>query len=199
MSEITRPGYAQLSPTCGTMVPDGGRGGDWEGRMARVLIVDDLAPSRSLIRAIVRLDGHAAVEAGSGAEALATLAREPIDLVIVDLVMAGMDGYTMLEQMRQLPGRSQTPVIAVSDADESVDLLRAAELGALDHLSKPFGYDNMARAIKRLIEASPEELASLRVNRKEAAAEFHTVIDLVDEANTQPKRRLFRRARSSTR
>jgi CheY-like chemotaxis protein len=167
--------------------------------MARVLIVDDLAPSRSLIRAIVRLDGHAAVEAGSGAEALATLAREPIDLVIVDLVMAGMDGYTMLEQMRQLPGRSQTPVIAVSDADESVDLLRAAELGALDHLSKPFGYDNMARAIKRLIEASPEELASLRVNRKEAAAEFHTVIDLVDEANTQPKRRLFRRARSSTR
>jgi CheY-like chemotaxis protein len=164
--------------------------------MARVLIVDDLAPSRSLIRAIVRLDGHAAVEAASGEEALAVLAREPIDLVILDLVMPGMDSYQMLEQMRQLPGRSQTPVIAVSDAQESVDLLRAAELGALDHLSKPFGYDNMSRAIKRMVEATPEELDNLRVQRKESAEDFHRVIDLVEEANTPPKRRLFRRARS---
>jgi two-component system KDP operon response regulator KdpE len=167
--------------------------------MGRVLIVDDLAPSRSLIRAIVRLDGHAAVEASDGDEALDVLAREPIDLVILDLGMPEMSGYEMLEKMRTLPNHEQTPVIVVSDAEESVNLLRAAELGALDHLSKPFGYDDMERSIKRVLEASPEELANLRLQRKETAEAFHTVIDLVDEAKGPHKRRLFRRARSSPR
>jgi CheY-like chemotaxis protein len=167
--------------------------------MGRVLIVDEHPPSRSLIRAIIRLDGHAVVEAGTGEEALGVLAREPIDLVIVDLVMPEMDGYDMMEKMRLMPGRALTPVIAVSDAGDTVDLLRAAELGALDHLSKPFGYDDMSRSVKRVLEATPEELQNLRVQRKETAEAFHTVIDLVDEAKAPPKRRLFRRARASRR
>ncbi|MGZ4121037.1 MAG: response regulator [Actinomycetota bacterium] len=165
--------------------------------MARILIVDDHSPARSLIRAIAQLDRHEVAEAADGEQALEMLTRDPFDLVILDLVMPKVDGYEVLEQLRAMPGREDTPVLVVSAADESVDLLRTAELGALDHLSKPFGYDEMARAMRRVLSATPEELAAMRGHRTMQLDAYHTMIDL---APKEPVRRgLFRRARASRR
>src|SRR5206468_1801039 len=105
-----------------------------------------------------KLDGHEVSEASSGEEALAFMATTAYNLMILDLVMPGVDGYQVLEQLRLIPGRNQTPVIAMSGADEEIDLMRAAELGALDHLSKPFGYDQIEKSIKRVLNATPEEI-----------------------------------------
>jgi len=161
--------------------------------MSSILIVDDHSPQRSLIRAIVRLDGHDVSEAGSGEEALAFMATTPYDLMILDLVMPGVDGYQVLEQLRMMPGRDQTPVIAMSGADEEIDLMRAAELGALDHLEKPFGYDQIEKSIKRVLNATPEQISEMRGARTAQAEAYHAVISLVEE---KPERkRLFRRAK----
>src|SRR5437588_5905809 len=141
---------AHLPPTCGTMVLGGKVGPGVGGTMSHILIVDDHSPARSLIRAIVTLDGHTVSEAGNGEEALACIAGTDYDLLILDLVMPGVDGYQVLERMRVMAGHEDTPVIAVSSEGEDVDLSRAASLGALDHLSKPFGYDQMEKSIKRL-------------------------------------------------
>src|ERR1043165_4826664 len=150
--------------------------------MSRILIVDDSTPARSLIRAIVTLDGHSVAEAGSGEQALAALAGETFDLVILDLVMPDVDGYQVLEQLRAMPGIENTRVIAISNAEEPIDAIRSSELGALDHLSKPFGYDEMEKSIKRVLDATHEQIIELRESRLAQVEAYKKVIDLVDEA-----------------
>ena len=168
--------------------------------MSRILIVDDSSPARSLIRAIVTLDGHEVAEAGTGQEALAALAGEQFDLVILDLVMPSeCDGYAVLEHIRKLSGREETRVIAISDREEEIDTIRSTELGALDHLSKPFGYDEMDRSIKRVLDSTPEQISELRESRMAQVEAYTKVINLVDEANEPPRRGLFRRARAARR
>jgi DNA-binding response OmpR family regulator len=167
--------------------------------MSRILIVDDHSPARSLIRAIVTLDGHQVAEAGSGEDAVALLKAEAFDLVILDLVMPGVDGYQVLEQLREIPARADTPVLTISDSTEEIDAIRSSELGALDHLLKPFGYDEMDKAIKSVLEATPDQIIELREMRLAQAQAYKKVIDLVDEANEPPKRGLFRRARAARR
>jgi CheY-like chemotaxis protein len=164
--------------------------------MSHILIVDDHSPARSLIRAIVSLDGHIVSEAATGEEALACIAGTQYDLVILDLFMPGVDGYEVLERLHATPGYEAMPVIAVSSADEPVDLVRAAELGALDHLSKPFGYDQIEKSIKRVLEATPEQIIEMR-DARTAQAEAYHVISLSEEK--PERRRLFRRARSALR
>jgi len=166
--------------------------------MSRILIVDDSPPARSLIRAIVTLDGHNVSEAATGEEALAALAGERFDLMILDLVMPGVDGYQVLEQLRAMPGREDMPVIAISDQEEAIDAIRSSQLGALDHLPKPFGYDQMEKSIKRILEATPEQIIELREAKLAQAEEYKKVIDLVDEAKA-PRRGFFRRARAARR
>lgn len=166
--------------------------------MSHILIVDDHSPARSLIRAIVTLDGHTVSEAGNGEEALASIADTDYDLVILDLVMPGVDGYQVLERLRVMDGHQDTPVIAVSSEGEEVDLLRAAGLGALDHLSKPFGYDQMEKSIKRVLNATPEQVIEMRDARTAQAEAYNAVISLVDESKPE-RRRLFRRAKSAQR
>ena len=166
--------------------------------MSRILIVDDSSPARSLIRAIVTLDGHSASEAGSGEEALAALAGEAFDLMILDLVMPGCDGYQVLEQLRAMPAREEMPVIAISDKEDEIDAMRSTELGALDHLSKPFGYDEMEKSIKRVLDATPEQIIELRETRLAQVEAYKKVINLVDQAK-EPRRGFFRRARAARR
>jgi DNA-binding response OmpR family regulator len=167
--------------------------------MSRILIVDDSTPARSLIRAIVTLDGHSVAEAGSGEQALAALAGETFDLVILDLVMPDVDGYQVLEQLRAMPGVENTRVIAISNAEEPIDAIRSSELGALDHLSKPFGYDEMDKSIKRVLDATQEQIIELRESRLAQVEAYKKVIDLVDEAKEPARRGLFRRARAGRR
>lgn len=167
--------------------------------MSRILIVDDHSPARSLIRACVTLDGHAVVEAGNGADALEALRKLPFDLVLLDLVMPEMDGYQVLEALRTIPGAASTPVITLSERDETIDAMRAAELGALDHLSKPFGYDELEKSVKRVVDATPEEIIELRLAKAAQVETYNQVISLVDDANEPVRRGFFRRARAGRR
>jgi DNA-binding response OmpR family regulator len=168
--------------------------------MSRILIVDDSSPARSLIRAIVCLDGHEVSEAGSGEEALAAMAGDHFDLVILDLVMPGdCDGYKVLEQLRRMPDSADTPVIVISEQNEEIDAIRSSELGALDHLSKPFGYDEMEKSVKRVLNATPEQIIELRETRLAQVEAYKKVISLVDEAKEPPRRGFFRRARAARR
>ena len=153
--------------------------------MARVLVVDDHVPARSLIRAILSLDRHDVVEASGGRSAIEIMIREPFDLIILDLLMPDVDGYTVLQAIRTLHSRAKTPVIVVSAADEPVDLIRTAELGAVEHISKPFGYDQLERAVKRVLEATPADLETIRELRGQAAQTYRKVIDLVDEVRAK--------------
>jgi CheY-like chemotaxis protein len=106
---------------------------------ARVLIVDDQRPVRELLARAVEQLGHDAVTAGDGYDALARLRDEtrPVDVVLLDVVMPGLDGLATLQAIKQDPCFRHLPVVMVSAVDDMANVVRAIELGAIDHLPKP--------------------------------------------------------------
>ncbi|WP_194288528.1 response regulator [Ornithinicoccus halotolerans] len=105
---------------------------------ARVLVVDDNPLDRAVACRAVAALGHHPEPAANGTEALGRLARDPhYDVVLLDLLMPGTDGFGVLEAMKADPGLTHLPVIVVSAADELDDVVHSIGLGATDHLTKP--------------------------------------------------------------
>ena len=103
-----------------------------------VLIADDDAISRKLLRRLLEQDGYAVCAAADGMEALELFAEESIDLVLLDIVMPGLDGISVLERLKATPGGGHVPVIMISAVDETESVVRCIEIGAADYLPKPF-------------------------------------------------------------
>jgi two-component system KDP operon response regulator KdpE len=113
----------------------------------KVLVVDDEPDVASLVKmgiAYQRPD-YAITESHSGADALARAAREPWDLVILDLTMPGVDGFTVLGALRG--GGSDVPIIVLTARDAEQDRVRGLELGADDYVTKPFSQKELVARI----------------------------------------------------
>jgi len=104
----------------------------------RILIVDDHEVNRRILRAILSRGGYELLEAADGPAALAAVAQAPPDLVLLDVMMPGMDGYQVCERLRHDPVLSETPVIFLSALDDSDSKVRGFEAGAVDYVAKPF-------------------------------------------------------------
>ena len=102
-----------------------------------ILVVDDLEPNRDLLSRRLRKDGHRVAMAAGGAEALAMLREGSFDLVLLDLMMPGMNGFDVLAAMKQDEDLKLVPVIMVSALDETDSVIRCIEAGADDYLPKP--------------------------------------------------------------
>jgi len=124
--------------------------------MANVLIVDDEAEVRALLRRLLAKSGHEVWEAADGAEALRHLETIPLDLVITDVYMAEVDGMELLVRIQQrgLP----TPVLMISGgghmAREDV-LAMGKSCGAVATLEKPFTPEQLRAMVERLLKPSP--------------------------------------------
>jgi CheY-like chemotaxis protein len=103
--------------------------------MARILIVDDSIFQRANLRAIVREGGHDSTEAGNGRQALAMIAADPPDLLLIDLIMPEMNGMDILETLREQ--RSRIPVIVVTADIQDTVRQECLALGAAAVLHKP--------------------------------------------------------------
>jgi phosphoserine phosphatase RsbU/P len=104
-----------------------------------ILVVDDDEDNRYTLTSRLRRDGyHKVVVATSGPEALDRLAKEFIDLVLLDIMMPEMDGYQVLERMKSDRTLRDIPVIMISALDQFESVIRCIERGAEDYLSKPF-------------------------------------------------------------
>jgi two-component system KDP operon response regulator KdpE len=111
---------------------------------ARVLIVDDEAQIRRALRTGLTGHGFAVEVAEDGEMALTAIAAHPPDVIVLDLVMPGIDGF---EVLRQLRAWSRVPVLVLSAHGQEHDKVEALDLGADDYLTKPFG---MAELLARL-------------------------------------------------
>ena len=104
---------------------------------ATILVVDDDEENRELLTRRLARDGHQVRAAKGGLEALALLQSEPVDLVLLDVMMPDLDGPAVLERLKQDPERRHIPVLMISALDETASVVRAIELGAEDYLPKP--------------------------------------------------------------
>jgi two-component system cell cycle sensor histidine kinase/response regulator CckA len=103
----------------------------------RVLIVDDEPHNRELLRIMLAAEGVEVQTASSGQEALARLAREPAQLVLLDIMMPEMDGYQVLARIKGDPATTSIPVIMVTALDDQNSKMLALKAGAEDFLTKP--------------------------------------------------------------
>ena len=123
-----------------------------------VLIVEDDAAIRSLLEDVLRPAGYTVSVTNSGFQALAHMRREPPDLVLLDLMLPDMDGWTLLrvrERERNLAG---IPVLVISAAGPS-GVAEAQELGAPVFLAKPFDIENLLAEIERLCSGPVRQCA----------------------------------------
>ena len=127
-----------------------------------VLIVDDEAKLRDLLRLYLEQDGYRVVEAANGRDALFVARHEKPDLILLDIMMPQMNGYDFLRAHRK---EATTPVIMLTAKIEEYDEVLGLELGADDYVTKPFGMRAVlarVRAILRRAGAEPAESDILR-------------------------------------
>jgi DNA-binding response OmpR family regulator len=107
-------------------------------RFGRILVVDDDARNRDLLVRRLEHEGYTVQAAARGEAALARLATESVDLILLDIMMPGMSGYEVLEAIKRESQWRDIPVIMISALDELQSVVRCIEHGAEDYLPKPF-------------------------------------------------------------
>jgi adenylate cyclase len=104
----------------------------------RILVVDDDPLNRKLLAKSLERDGHEVHVAAGGAECLATLATTPVDVVLLDILMPDLDGFQVLERIKDDPELRHIPVVMISGLEDIESVVRCIEMGAEDFLPKPF-------------------------------------------------------------
>jgi PAS domain S-box-containing protein len=123
----------------------GGRGG------ATILVAEDDADLREVLATSLTRSGHHVLQARDGAEALAAIEREHVDLVVLDLWMPNVDGFEVLERMKSIASASQIPVVVVTGSDRTGSEVRALHLGANVYLTKPIEASALTEQVTRLL------------------------------------------------
>ena len=106
----------------------------------RLLVVDDNEENRILLTRRLTREGFVIIGAESGEQALDIVLKEPVDLVLLDWMMPGMDGLEVLKLMRAAPALADLPVIMVTAKSDSADIVEALESGANDYITKPVDF-----------------------------------------------------------
>ena len=151
-----------------------------------ILVVDDEPQIVRFVRAYLEGAGYRVVTAGDGQEALFVARHEKPDLVILDLMMPGMDGWDFIRRYRQ---ERETPVIMLTARVEETDQVLGLELGADDYVTKPFSPRALVarvRAVLRRAQGTPTPSAVLRGGDIVLDREAHTVRVGGQEANLTP-------------
>jgi two-component system OmpR family response regulator len=137
---------------------------DERDAMALILVADDDAHIREVVRFALEKAGHGVLEAADGAAALGVAAAQPIDAVVLDIIMPELDG---IEVCRKLREHSRVPILFLSSRDDELDRILGLELGADDYVTKPFSPRELAARVKALLRraAAPPEAESAPLRR----------------------------------
>ena len=140
---------------------------------AKVLVVDDDALNRSMLTRLLEREGHRVATAVNGRQAMDVLANEPVDVVLLDILMPEMDGYEVLSAMKADEWLRHVPVVMITALDDLSSAVRCIELGADDYLAKPFDPILLGARVraglnkKRLHDLELEHLAEMaRLNQR---------------------------------
>lgn len=125
--------------------------------MYHILVVDDEVRIRSMIRKYAEFEGHTVTEAGDGMEAVRLCRAEDFDIIILDIMMPELDGFSVCREIRKTKA---TPIIMLSARGEEYDKINGFELGADDYVVKPFSPRELmlrVEAVMKRVRKSTEE------------------------------------------
>ena len=118
---------------------------------ARILVVDDILPNVKLLEAKLGAEYYDVITATSGEEALEKIEQDRPDLVLLDIMMPGMDGFEVCEKMKRDAGMSHIPVVMITALTDSEDRVRGLQAGADDFLSKPVNDVALMSRVRSLV------------------------------------------------
>ncbi|HEY5322294.1 MAG TPA: response regulator [Caldimonas sp.] len=118
---------------------------------SRILVVDDVALNVKLLADLLTVKGYRTSTATSGVEALAAIAVEPPDLVLLDVMMPGMSGYDVCRAIRADPAQAMLPVVLVTALDPAEERAKGLDAGADDFLSKPVSQSELLARVRSLL------------------------------------------------
>lgn len=134
-----------------------------------LLVVDDEPQIRRVLRASLTGHGYTLLEAASGEEALKTVRREPVDLVLLDVNMPGIDG---VETCRELRRSSAVPIIMLTVREAERDKVRALDAGADDYVVKPFAMQELLARIRAALRRSTSPAATPSIITADLTVDF---------------------------
>jgi DNA-binding response OmpR family regulator len=118
----------------------------------RVLVIDDEAPIRLLCRVNLEAEGMEVLEAADGPSGLETARAEIPDVVLIDVMMPGLDGWRVAEELLDDPGTESIPIVFLTARAELRDRARGIDLGGVDYVTKPFNPVELAPLVRRLLD-----------------------------------------------
>jgi len=148
-----------------------------------ILVVDDQTQNNDLLEAYLVPEGYEIIKATSGAEALEKLAGNQIDLILLDVMMPGMDGFEVTRRIRQDQKNKLMPIILVTALKETEDRIQGIKAGCDDYISKPFDKMELLARIQSLLKVKAYN--DLMSNyRKELGSEIVSMTAKLKQSNT---------------
>ena len=136
--------------------------------MTRVLVIDDEAPIRLLCRVNLEAEGMSVLEAGDGPSGLAKASEEQPDVILLDVMMPGLDGWGVAEALLEDEQTVGIPIIFLTARAEFRDRARGLDIGGVDYITKPFNPVELAPLVR-----GPARAAGARRARRAQAREAH--------------------------
>lgn len=116
--------------------------------MALVLIVDDSPTEQHVISTMLETHGFDTVVASDGAEAISIAQSKHPDVILMDVVMEGMDGFKATRELSKDPATASIPVVMVTTKDQETDKVWGLRQGAVEYLTKPFADEELLAAVR---------------------------------------------------
>jgi two-component system, OmpR family, phosphate regulon response regulator PhoB len=120
----------------------------------RILVVDDDPVIVRLLEVNFRLDGFEVATATKGEDAVTLATEAPPDVILLDVMMPGMDGYEVYRRLREVPGVADVPVFFLSARAKDEDRARGIESGVIDYVTKPFDPTDLVAMVRRRVEGA---------------------------------------------
>jgi len=121
--------------------------------VTRVLVIDDEAPIRLLCRVNLEAEGMAVLEASDGETGLRLARDERPDVILLDVMMPGLDGWNVAEHLLEDPSTRDIPVVFLTARADVRDRVRGLDLGGIDYITKPFNPVELAELVRRVVAA----------------------------------------------
>jgi DNA-binding response OmpR family regulator len=131
--------------------------------MARILIAEDNAEIRALVSSILIEEGHKVSVAQNGQQALDMMLEDAPDVLVLDIMMPQMDGYSVLKELKTSGIRDTMKILVLTAKTSESDWVRGYKLGADAYVTKPFDIDELTRHVAELLEMTKDQL---RVRRE---------------------------------
>ncbi|MEA2434290.1 MAG: hypothetical protein QOG54_1747 [Actinomycetota bacterium] len=130
--------------------------------MARILIAEDNAEIRALVSSILVEEGHKVGVAQNGQQALDMMMEDAPDVLVLDIMMPQMDGYTVLKELKSSGIKDTMKIMLLTAKTSESDWVRGYKLGADSYLTKPFDTDELINGIEDLLASTKEQLRMRR-------------------------------------